>query len=35
MNSLLNFSLGTNQENFSEKYKVYSGASWTMRVQKK
>ena len=35
MNSLLNFSLGINQENFSEKYKVYSGASWTMKVQKK
>ena len=35
MNSLLNFSLGINQENFSEKYKVYSGASWMMKVQKK
>ena len=35
MNSLLNFSLGINQENFSEKYKVYSGASWTVQLKKK
>jgi S-adenosylmethionine hydrolase len=35
MNSLLNFSLGINQESFSGKYKVYSGATWTIQVQKK
>jgi S-adenosylmethionine hydrolase len=35
MNSLLNFSLGINQNSFSEKYKVYSGADWTISVQKK
>ncbi len=34
MNSLGNFSLGVNQENFSEKHKVSSGANWTIHVQK-
>lgn len=34
MNSLMNFSLGINQKNFSEKYKIYSGAEWTIHVRK-
>lgn len=34
MNSLLQFSLGINQGNFSEKYKVYSGAAWSVAVTK-
>ncbi len=35
LNSLLNFSLGVNQENFSEKYKVFSGPSWSITIKKK
>ncbi|GAB3504421.1 S-adenosyl-l-methionine hydroxide adenosyltransferase family protein [Spirosoma knui] len=31
-NSLLNFSLAVNQRNFSEKYKVQSGADWQLWV---
>jgi S-adenosylmethionine hydrolase len=34
MNSLLQFSLGINQGNFSEKYKIYSGAAWSIAVAK-
>lgn len=34
MNSLLQFSLGINQGSFSEKYKVYSGAAWSVAVTK-
>ena len=34
LNSLLNFSLGINQGNFSERYKVYSGADWNITIQK-
>jgi S-adenosylmethionine hydrolase len=34
LNSLSNFSLGINQENFSEKYHVQSGAAWTILVKK-
>lgn len=34
LNSLLNVSFGINMENFSEKYKVYSGSEWTVTVQK-
>lgn len=34
LNSLLNLSFGINMENFSEKHKVYSGAEWTVSVQK-
>jgi S-adenosylmethionine hydrolase len=34
MNSLLQFSLGINQGSFSEKYKVYSGAAWSVTVAK-
>jgi S-adenosylmethionine hydrolase len=34
MNSLLQFSLGINQGSFSEKYKVYSGAAWSIAVAK-
>jgi S-adenosylmethionine hydrolase len=34
MNSLGNFALGVNQESFSDKYKVTSGASWTIHVKK-
>lgn len=34
LNSLLNVSFGINMENFSEKYKVYSGSEWTVSVQK-
>jgi S-adenosylmethionine hydrolase len=33
-NSLLNFSLGINMGNFSEKYKVYSGSEWNIIVTK-
>lgn len=33
-NSLLNFSLAINQGNFSEKYKIYSGASWSILLRK-
>jgi S-adenosylmethionine hydrolase len=33
-NSLLNFSLGINMGNFSEKYKVYSGNQWTIMIHK-
>lgn len=35
LNSLLNFSLGINQDNFSQKYQVFSGPSWTISVRKK
>jgi len=35
LNSLLNFSLGTNQENFSEKHNVFSGPSWSITIKKK
>lgn len=34
LNSLLNFSLGINQGNFSDRYKVYSGASWSITLRK-
>ena len=34
LNSLLNLSLGINQQNFSDTYNVYSGAEWTVSVQK-
>ena len=34
LNSLLNFSLAINQGSFSEKYKVYSGAEWSIAVMK-
>jgi S-adenosylmethionine hydrolase len=34
MNSLGNFSVGVNQASFSEKYKVNSGANWTIHVKK-
>jgi hypothetical protein len=34
LNSLLNFSLGINQGNFSERYKVYSGAAWSITIRK-
>lgn len=34
MNSLGNFAVGINQASFSEKYKVYSGPSWTIHVRK-
>ena len=34
INSLLNFSVAVNQGNFSEKYKVFSGPDWTIRVSK-
>ena len=33
-NSLLNFSLGINQGNFSDHYKVYSGADWSIAIKK-
>lgn len=33
-NSLLNFSLAVNQGSFSEKYKVYSGADWSILLSK-
>lgn len=33
-NSLMNFSLAVNMNNFSEKYKVYSGPSWKIIVRK-
>jgi S-adenosylmethionine hydrolase len=33
-NSLLNFSLAVNQYSFSEKYKIYSGADWTILLSK-
>jgi S-adenosylmethionine hydrolase len=33
-NSLLNFSLAINQGNFSEKYKIFSGASWSILLSK-
>lgn len=33
-NSLLNFSLGVNMGNFSEKYKVYSGNQWSIVLSK-
>ena len=32
INSLLNFSIAVNQGNFSDKYKVFSGADWTIKV---
>lgn len=35
LNSLLNFSFAVNQGNFSERYKVYSGADWKVIVKKK
>jgi len=34
-NSLLNFSLGINMGDFSEKYKVYSGNTWSIILSKK
>jgi S-adenosylmethionine hydrolase len=34
INSLLNFSLGINQGNFSDRYKVYSGFDWSITVRK-
>ena len=34
LNSLLNVSVGINQQNFSETYKVFSGAEWTVEIQK-
>ena len=34
-NSLLNFSLGINMANFSEKYKVLSGNTWSVVLSKK
>ncbi|HEY3403502.1 MAG TPA: S-adenosyl-l-methionine hydroxide adenosyltransferase family protein [Ohtaekwangia sp.] len=34
LNSLLNVSFGINQQNFSETYKVFSGAEWTVSIQK-
>ncbi|SEJ14886.1 hypothetical protein SAMN04487995_3473 [Dyadobacter koreensis] len=34
-NSLLNFSLGINMANFSEKYKVFSGNTWSIVLSKK
>jgi S-adenosylmethionine hydrolase len=33
-NSLLNFSLAVNQDSFSEKYKIYSGANWSILLSK-
>ncbi|MBL7859475.1 MAG: S-adenosyl-l-methionine hydroxide adenosyltransferase family protein [Cyclobacteriaceae bacterium] len=33
-NSLMNLSLGINQESFSSRYKVFSGASWHVEIQK-
>ncbi|SHG57112.1 SAM hydrolase/SAM-dependent halogenase family protein [Flavobacterium defluvii] len=33
-NSLLNFSLAVNQGSFSAKYKIYSGADWTIQLSK-
>lgn len=33
-NSLLNFSLAVNQGSFSEKYKIYSGAHWSILLSK-
>lgn len=33
-NSLLNFALAVNQGNFSEKNKIYSGASWSISISK-
>jgi S-adenosylmethionine hydrolase len=33
-NSLLNFSLGINQDSFSDHYKVYSGADWSIAIKK-
>lgn len=34
LNSLLNVSFALNEENFSEKFKVFSGAGWTVTVAK-
>lgn len=34
MNSLGNFAVGVNQGNFSDKFKVGSGASWTIHISK-
>lgn len=34
MNSLGNFAVGVNQASFSEKYKVYSGSTWTIHIKK-
>ena len=34
LNSLLNFSVAVNQGNFSEKNKIYSGATWTILISK-
>jgi S-adenosylmethionine hydrolase len=34
MNSLGNFALGMNQESFSDKFKISSGATWTIHVEK-
>lgn len=35
LNSLLNFSLGVNQDNFSQKYQVFSGPTWVISIRKK
>ncbi|MFN8354776.1 MAG: S-adenosyl-l-methionine hydroxide adenosyltransferase family protein [Spirosomataceae bacterium] len=32
-NSLMNFSVAVNMGNFSEKYKVFSGAEWSIKVE--
>ena len=34
-NSELNFSVAVNMENFSERYKVYSGPNWSIEITKK
>ncbi|MFM8743234.1 MAG: SAM hydroxide adenosyltransferase, partial [Cytophagales bacterium] len=34
LNSLLNFSLGINQGNFSQQYKVFSGPEWNISIRK-
>ncbi len=34
MNSLLNFSIGINMDNFAEKFNVHSGPEWTVVVRK-
>jgi len=33
-NSLMNFSLAINMGNFSNKYNVYSGPEWTIKIRK-
>jgi S-adenosylmethionine hydrolase len=34
INSLLNVSFAVNQQNFSEKYKVFSGPEWSVKISK-